>query len=93
MFARFFSCSGKSFIIFAGIPPTKADSGTSVVTTAFAPITALLPMDNGPSTFAPGPMNTWLPSLGIVQDGVPFRVLPEFPPKVTPCWIYAYSPI
>lgn len=41
-------------IIFAGIPATHALSGISSVTTAFAPIATLLPINIFPIILAPG---------------------------------------
>jgi hypothetical protein len=42
--------------IFAGTPPTTARAGTSLITTAFAPMIAPSPTWIGPRTQAPGPM-------------------------------------
>ena len=39
--------------IFAGIPATTALSGTGLFTTAFAPISTLLPIVIPPNTMAP----------------------------------------
>ena len=73
-----------SLIIFAGTPPTMALSGTSLTTTAFAPITALFPIVMPPKTFAPQHIVTLLSILGF---------LPSFTPIVT-CWkISTFSPM
>jgi len=49
---------------FAGIPTITAFSGTSFVTTAFAPIFAFLPTVTGPSICAPDPTTTLSLSVG-----------------------------
>ena len=49
-------------MILAGTPTAVQSSGTSVSTTAFAPMATLLPMRSVlPITFAPAPMNTLPP--------------------------------
>jgi hypothetical protein len=67
----------------AGMPIIVAPSGTSLVTTALAPIRARSPTVIGPSTCAPEPMMTPLPIVG-------WRLPPRppvglVPPRVT-CW-------
>jgi len=48
-------------MIFAGTPTARALSGTVSMTTAFAPISTLLPMVMFPNIFAPVPILTLLP--------------------------------
>ena len=70
------------------MPPTTALSGTSFVTTAFAPIATLLPTLILPTTFAPAPIYTPSPIIGI-------PLFSPFPatPIVTPCDILQLRPI
>ena len=73
------SLSPQSRTIRPGTPTTVAPSGTSRSTTAFAAMRALLPTRNGPSTFAPEPTMTLLPSVGWrLPTSLPV------PPSVTP---------
>ena len=69
-------------IILAGTPTTVALSGTSLSTTALAPILELFPIFIAPSILAPEPIKTLLPISGCLlnEESTTFPV----PPKVTP---------
>ena len=73
-------------MIFAGIPTAMELSGTVVSTTAFAPISTLLPIVILPRIFAPAPMLTLFP-----KDGAAFSII-FFNPIVTPLRIMQLSP-
>lgn len=55
-------------IIFAGTPPTITLLGIDFVTTAFAAINTSSPIVISPKTFAPGPILTLLPNLGLALE-------------------------
>ena len=75
-----------SLIIFAGTPPTVTEAGTSFVTTAFAPITELSPIEICPIIFAPGPIYTLSPIIAASNS-------PPFAPIFTPACILQFSPM
>src|SRR5687767_13936215 len=70
----------------AGTPTAMELSGTSRMTTAFAPITTLSPMRIGPSSLAPVPMSTLLPITGAHGSSTRLR------PTTTPLRMRQLSP-
>ena len=73
-------------IILAGIPTAMELSGTDASTTAFAPISTLLPMVIFPRIFAPAPILILLPKHGAAFSEIFFN------PMVTPLRIIQLSP-
>lgn len=71
-------------MILAGIPTTTAPSGTSCVTTAFAPIITLFSTWTPPIIFEPAQITTLFPILGI-------PLVPR--PIVTPWKMSTFFPI
>ena len=66
-FSKAFTINPEEFlydIILAGIPPTVTLLGTSLLTTAFAPIITLSPIVIPPNNFAPGAIYTLLSMIG-----------------------------
>src|SRR5205807_806637 len=69
----------------AGTPTAILLSGTSQITTAFAPISTLLPTLMGPSSLAPEPISTLLPITGAYFSSIRRR------PTTTPSRILQLS--
>src|SRR5690606_5909148 len=71
----------------AGTPTATALAGTSLTTTALAPICASSPTHTGPSTLAPAPTVTRSPRVGCRLPRLRDR-----PPSVTPWYSMTSSP-
>ena len=78
--------TGFAMLIFlAGMPSITAFSGTSFVTTAFAPTFAFFPITTGPNICAPDPTTTLSIKVGCLLTSLCSSdlILGEIPPKVT----------